>query len=456
MEIYTNTDIKLLEQNIDEIHDKIQNIKYEIFDPTKTEMDQILNIVLDYVKKKKRKIYGGTAHNEIIKNINKEDSFYKNSDIPDIDIYSYEPIIDIMKVANILAEKGFVDIEGREAQHKDTYSLFVKRVNYLDVSYVPKNIYNRMPYIEINKLYYIHPTFAMIDFYRMLNDPLTSFFRIEKSFKRLILLQKYFPIQKIKKPILYSFETNETHQEALNLVFDFLKENTDNIILGEYSYNHFVKTSEINAPYIKELEITRYDFISANYINDGKKLIKMLREKYKDKIKVKEYYPFFQFFGFNATITLNDIPIARIYHHNNKCLAYITKNKLKLASFNLLVLFYLIHYIYARTNKIKNKMENMDIFISHLFQMRNYFLKKNNKTIFDKTPFEEFIIECIGETIEPMMEFNKRVKLRKSKGKPLIWSYKPTKDNIKEPDQTYIFSNYSGNPINNPKNLKLA
>tara|TARA_Y100000768_G_C23938819_1_gene664010 strand:+ start:643 stop:927 length:285 start_codon:yes stop_codon:yes gene_type:complete len=55
MEIYTNTDIKLLEQNIDEMNDKIQNIKYEIFDPTKTEMDQILNIVLDYVKTKKEK-----------------------------------------------------------------------------------------------------------------------------------------------------------------------------------------------------------------------------------------------------------------------------------------------------------------------------------------------------------------------------------------------------------------
>ncbi|MBA42851.1 MAG: hypothetical protein CMF62_02440 [Magnetococcales bacterium] len=460
MEIYTDKDIALLEENIDSINDKIQEIKYKTFDPKKEEMDAILKVVLDYVEKNKRKVYGGTAHNAVIKHKNKIDAFYKDTDIPDIDIYSPEPLVDIMTIANQLVDLGYTDIEAREAQHKDTYSLFVKRTNYLDVSYVPKNIFNRMPFIEIDNIYYIHPYFAMIDYYRMLNDPMTSYFRIGKSFKRLKLLQRHFPINKLEKKVKTIEKPNEDTEKVLNEIFTFLKNKESTILVGDYAYNYFLKESNLKESFLSELPISRYDFISADYKNDGIELIKLLRSKFGDgKIKVAEYYPFFQFFGYNSIISFNDKPVCRIYHHNDKCLTYqdvkLGKDFIRIASFNLIAMYYMTHMMYARTNKNKEKKCNMNTYLSHLFMMRNNYLKKNKKTIFDTSPFEEFTIKCIGKTLEPAMEFAKRIKERKSKGKPLIWTYRPL-ENRKEAEQNYIYGNLSGNIINNPKNLQLT
>ena len=38
----------------------------------------------------------------------------------------------------------------------------------------------------------IHPHFMWIDYLRMLTEPINSWWRIEKSYKRFFLLQKYY------------------------------------------------------------------------------------------------------------------------------------------------------------------------------------------------------------------------------------------------------------------------
>jgi hypothetical protein len=84
--------------------------------------------------------------------------------------------------------------------------------------------------------------------------------------------------------------------------------------------------------------------------------------------------------------------------------------------------------------------------------MKNYYLKNNNKTIFDNTLFEDFSLNLIGKTISIEKERQIIGEKRKKNNKPFIFAYEPTnqKNTIK-----YIFNNISGNLIKNKTNSKL-
>ena len=87
--------------------------------------------------------------------------------------------------------------------------------------------------------------------------------------------------------------------------------------------------------------------------------------------------------------------------------------------------------------------------------MRNYYLKKNSKTVFDKTPFQEYSIDCIGETIDPNREalLVRKKKFLERKG-VVVYKYKPDKDRNKN-EKVFMFPNTSGNEINNPRNYRI-
>ena len=141
MQLYNENDVKLIEEKIDAITDEIERKKQDIFEPKKKEILEVNKIVLDYIKENKRKIYGGYAQNKLIVSKNSKDAFYDEDDLPDIDFYSPEPIKDLINLCNLIYAKGHKPVEGREATHKETYSIFMNYTNVCDISYVPKNIY---------------------------------------------------------------------------------------------------------------------------------------------------------------------------------------------------------------------------------------------------------------------------------------------------------------------------
>ena len=98
--------------------------------------------------------------------------------------YTSKQVDSCAELCNILFDKGFKYVVGKDAIHKETYKLTVNLIDYCDITYVPKNIYNRMPFKEINGFNLIEPSFMTIDYLRMLSDPINSYWRIEKSFKR--------------------------------------------------------------------------------------------------------------------------------------------------------------------------------------------------------------------------------------------------------------------------------
>lgn len=464
MELYSNKDIEFLKEKHDELIDKIEEKKSNIYEPTKKELMDAVEEVIKFVRSKKRKIYGGTAQNEAVKMKNPKDAFYKDDIVPDIDVYSPDPINDLYELCDILYEKGFKDVQGKEKLHKETYGVFVNmsKAPVCDLSYVPRNVYNKIPFFEKDGLIYTHPSFTMIDLYKIMSEPYFSSFRWCKVPQRLQLLQKHYPFNPASKPIpsIPDFKGPKgEYTEIANFINGYITNNEKVICIGIFAYNCFLQESEWNK--YKYIDVPFYQLVLIDYKETGRKMINKLREKYKE-ITVVEHYPLWQVYGQNAIIYHKDVKIAHIYDYWKRCTPVkkiiprefiegkvVMGNKkdfIQLACYDYMLYMNMALNFYCRVNDLKEICNYYNIMLSHLVEMRNYYFKKHKNGLFDNTIFEEFIIDCIGYGEDPVRTANK-IRMKKE-----VFKYKP-------PGATNIdwqFANTSGNSIKNEKNLKLT
>lgn len=455
MSISSDFNEKLLQDNLEEILKKTKEAQLKVFEDMvlPEEIIKVYSIIKEYIKKNKRKIYGGYGLNELLKDKNPESAIYKeNLENPkDIDFYSTDPIYDFINICNELHKAGLKFIMGQESLHRETYSIKVKNIEYCNISYVPKNIYNKMPFKEIDGYYYVHPYFMMIDMLRMFTDPLTSFWRLPKGiYSRFLLLEKYYPLpQNLNKKIFFP-KHKELGEKALEIISKFIKDRKSTVLIGFMIYNIYLEESRSNN---KKINIPYYEIISTDYKTDVLELLELLKENISPEyVRYEECYPFFQFIGYSVNIYVDDELVAKLYHNNNKCIPYVEVNRNRIGTFHLICQFMLIDIVKARVND-----EDKDVYftaLSHIIAFRNKYLKDNKKTIFDKTIFEEFVIDCIGISLSNQMEKKLLIKHRKETGKRYIIRYDPS-DKVIEP-YNYIFANSSGNIINKKSNLKIA
>lgn len=491
----TPSDIEILDKNIESIQNEVEEIKKVMFEmPTTKDKLEILKIVEDFVRERKRKIYGGYALNELIILSGKDKPIYEShvddeGEVKDIDFYTPDPINDIMDLADLLHKKGYTNILCQESVHNETYGVKVDNMKYCDASYVPKNIYNRMPFKTNERgLLLIHPHFMWIDYLRMLTDPINSWFRIEKGYHRFAVLQKCFKFPQN----LAAIDTGDSSEEldsALFHVINFAKNKPSLLSVGFHAYNHFLKQSGIPAQKggrgkgkskeprqrtaeasLKYLNVPYYEFISTNYKEDAMELITSLKETFGDKdITYVEHYPFFQFFGYNVSIKYKGDLIAKVYSHNRRCTPFheaegefMSANvsdhrklggKLYFGSFSMALIYVLINIQYYRANNDDDMKELFYVVASHLIYMRRFFYDTSGKNLLTEGPFREMEIKCTGKTISTFAEQKERITKRKKEGKRLKFNYDPQFTISKRPK--IIFLNTSGNPINNEKNLRL-
>jgi hypothetical protein len=468
MSLYSEYDIDLLKKKSDDIRAELEKIKNEKMEPTLDEQKKIQRLIKEYCIEKKRKLYGGYAWNLLITNKIPSDKIYADDKVADIDMYSPDPLGDWYAICNLLHKNGFQYVLGEEAQHQETYSVKVNRIVFCDISYVPKNIYNKMPYIEINGLYCIHPNFATIDYLRMSSDPLVSYWRFFecgedlKGFKRFYKLQKNYPLPYNDKELNIS-KPKEKVLNALENIFKYIMNKKSIIVIGFYAYNYFCQASGFD-----HISIPFYEFISINYREDALELINLLK-KGNENITYDEYNPFFQFTDYSVEIYLGNDIICRIYSNNKKCIPYqdltainfdtnkpikITGN-IRMGTYPIILQYFLIDAIKQRVNGDKDMEKFYYHVVSHCIQTRNKYLKTYRKTFLDNSIFKEFVINCIGESVTPEKERMILIEKRKKNKEPLVYRYDP-KDGEKDAPKFSGFKNTSGNKISNPKNLRLA
>ena len=472
--IYNNNNIDLFYEKFDEIINKVNSIKFSDYEPTCTDINTIYEIIFKFIKDNRKKIYGGIALDYLFREKKSGYMVYSNNyDFPDIDFYSTEPMHDLIKLCDIIHEKNFKYIRGREALHKETYSLYVDNKLYCNITYVPKNIFNKIPYTNINGYSIVQSQFLMIDYLRILTDPICSYWRLKDKncFDRYYELQRLYPLPYSNKPI--NFDLNKTNNDIenklLNNIYNYTFNNKNIIHCGFIAYNEFLKKSKIYEKNnkFKILDIPYYDFVSINYKEDCLEIIKNLKLLLKDNnidennLIIQEYFPFFQYLGYSVSLSYNNKLLCTIYDNNNRAIPYKIINtnnnqeKIYIGTFNYVLLNVIILLMKARVNNNEELKNLYYTVISHLIEMRKYYFKINKKTMFDNTIFEDFSLDLAGKTLSVEKERQIIGDLRKKRNKPFLFTYEPS--NKKEGDNTinYIFKNSSGNIINSIKKSKL-
>ena len=441
--MYRQTDLEHIKKNLDYIKEEALKKRLDIIEPTMKEYKDVYAAILEYIKKNKRIVYGGYAQNHLIKMKNENDVFYKDTDIADIEFYSYEPLKDIVELCDYLHSKGFKHIEGKSGVHEETYKIFVNFENYVDISYAPKNIYDNFPTIEDKGIHYVHPHLMLIDAFRVYADPLTSYWRLDKTFNRFVTLMKYYPFDTNYDKYIIKSSEHEL-KDVKRFVRHKILHNSQLIVIGHYAYNYLVK--KVN----KGLEFNNFNYyqaVSTNYKEDKESIGNFLKKEYNNKITIKNFTPFFQFYDFHTEYYYNNICILKLYGHNNRCIVntYSEKKKVFFGTFQLVFLYLLIDYQYAISRRDNIEKNNYMGIIIRILKARQYYLDTHDITILDKSPFQEFTLQCLGSTEDPMRMARLESLKKKESGKQVNFNYKPKGSPGKVP--IYRFANTSGNEI---------
>lgn len=436
IDFYSDNDLQHINDNLDKIEEDAIKQSYKILDPNNEEYEKVRNVILDFIKKEKKIVYGGSSYNAIIQKNNKTVGIYKEFERYDIEFYSANPINDMIAICNKLNDIDIKYVIGRQAQHDETFTVFANFNQYCDMSYMPKIIYDKMEFIEIDGIRYVHPNYILIDIFRMYNDPLTSFWRLPKVFKRMkLLMSEYkFDFKSVKK---VKFEKLKNHSNIIDYIVPKIVEKFKSIVfVGQLAYQLYVNPEEqIDSKNINQIEI-----ICDNPVEVGKYIKsvtynwlvendKKLLEKYDDIFSIKFFNRFFQYWAPRSVIYYNNEPIFTIIGNMGRCIPY---NKLTINNnIDLYVGSFLVTFNYFFIGQHYEKIINNGFYYADkniadsMLTERNEYLSKNGKNVLDATIYKEFVINCIGDTKNFSRESLLKMNERKNKGLKPILSYDP-------------------------------
>jgi len=452
--MYRIEDIEKINKNIDKIKDDAAKEYKTLYEPTLNEISKIYTSIKDYIKRKGRVAYGGFAQNLLIMKNNPDDSFYKIidgvfynwPDLADIEFYTSTPIEDVIELTEELLSKGYKNVECKEGIHSDTYKIFVNFLNYCDISYIPTNVNNNIPIIEVDGTKCAHPHFMMVDTYRILTDPMTSYWRVDKSIKRFQKLIKYYPFDQKKANMKIELKSND--QSIIKLIRKKIVQKTKLIVVGFAAYNYYAK-KESESNILKNIPF--YELISTNFVRDAKNIMKFFNKRFPGKVTTKEYYPFYTFMDKKIEYYINNQLVLRLFGNNERCIVYnfSDKKKTHFGTFNLVMMYMYFNYFYYYVNRDKYNTELFSGLITKFYNLRNKYLDHHNLTVIDNSPFQDFTFKCYGIPTDPIRSSLLEGLEKKKQGKRMKFRYDPSGKSGKVPE--FSFPNISGNQILNEK-----
>ena len=159
------------------------------------EIQKMIFVVENFLRKKKLICYGGTAINNILPD---SDKFYdRETELPDYDFFSTDALKDAKELADIYAKQGFEEVEAKSGVHKGTYKVYVNFTPVADITHLDKEIYKNLQRESINivGIHYASPNYLRMAMYLELSRPAGDVSRWEKVLKRLTLLNKNYPLK---------------------------------------------------------------------------------------------------------------------------------------------------------------------------------------------------------------------------------------------------------------------
>ena len=344
------------------------------------ELLQALNIVKQFIIRKKRVCYGGTAMNALLP---KKDKFYDpNFDLPDYDFLTPDINQDVKELVADLHNAGFSEVYHRVGVHEGTKKIIVNYVAVADITSMDKGLYKI--FLDnsktINKLHYTNENMLRMMMYLELSRPRGEVSRWLKVFERLQLLNKHFKIKECKQ----KHYSEEVSLQTRKRILDFI------ISKGRILAN--IDLESIYAKSLKSKQV-KFNLMRGNgftfYSPDLKKDAFDLKDfLYNKDLQILYYEGYSDTLPNRIRILDNNVPIAVIVeetacHSYNNILT--SDNKiLHIASLQTLITLYYSFYFFTKSELP---------YLCDIGKCINTF----TKLVSSKTSmFEPFPIDCSG------------------------------------------------------------
>jgi hypothetical protein len=394
------------------------------------DVQNIIKIVEDFIKKKNLICYGGTAINNILP---VEDQFYnKDAEVPDYDFFSPNALDDAKDLADIYYKLGFTDVEAKAGQHHGTFKVYVNYIPVADITQLPKEIYNSLKKegVRVAGILYAPPNFLRMSMYLELSRPVGDTTRWEKVLKRLTLLNKNYPLSKVNCEKV-DFQREMTNKEQQDVIYTTVQNTLINqgvVFFGGFAISLYSRYMPKKLQHKLE-KIADFDVLS----NEPKTTAEIVKERLKDigiqNVKIVEKKSVGDIVPEHYEIKVGTDTVAFIYKPT-ACHSYniidINGQKVKIATIDTMLSFYLA-FLYADRPYYNEFLERILCMSKFLFEVQ----QKNR--LEQKGLLKRFSIMCYGhqETVEEMRahksEKYKELKSKKNKKEYEEWflNYKP-------------------------------
>lgn len=356
------------------------------------DVKRIIEIVEKFIIDKKCICYGGTAINNIIP---LEDQFYdKSLEIPDYDFFSNNAMEQAIELANIYHEEGFDEVEAKAGVHFGTYKVFVNFIPVADITQLTREIFTKIKQkaIIVNKIAYAPPNFLRMSMYLELSRPKGDVSRWEKVLKRLMLLNKHYPIVNNKCLRFISQRKLDYSIHNGSKLFSLIRKNFQEqglVFFGGYA-NHLYSNYMPKYLRNKLKNYPDFDVLSEDPRESAMQLKhKLVSSGYKN-IHLILHNGIGEIIAPHYEIQIENDTVAFIYEPI-ACHSYneinINKKTMKIATIDTMLSFYLA-FIYSNRSYYD---ENRIVCMAH-----RLFIVQNKNKLSQKGLLKRFSINCYG------------------------------------------------------------
>lgn len=337
----------------------VNEIDYEILKKQYYDTKDIMKIVGDFIKKKHLLIYGGYALNLLLP---KKDKFYKDFTINDYDCFSTDAKNDALELAENLKKMKYEFIKVRKALHENTYKVYVNFIQIIDITQMNADIYDSFLKIhkeEIKSSIYKYYTekYSIVPFIFLISNlhyelarPISSYYRWDKVYNRLLLIRDKIKMLSVQKNI------NKVEFNIDKRILKYVK-NKKLPIVNEWALQlHDVK--------LKQMIPHNYIIFLCKDINKTKKEI--IRQFNGNELHISKDIEIANLIGDNLVFKINDNIICQAINVGNDCLSIMKKRGYTIGSVDTIMYFLyrlsLLNYVNASILwSIDAKLSNLSV-----------------------------------------------------------------------------------------------
>jgi hypothetical protein len=402
----------------DDVYNQLEEVKQK---EKLKNIKPILEVVENFIMRRKGLLYGGTALNFLLPSDLK---FYGPYEIPDYDFFHPDAGTLAKEIADELYSQGYKYTEVKNALHEGTYKVYSNFESVADVTEVPTSAHRillrgaKKVSVRGRKLPVSPVNFLKAMAYKELCMPISSAFRWSKVYRRLLLLERAYPLTlRISKTFkgdsddVFSDDLLPMEFEPIEMIVRRFVANNSLVYIGGEATYHYLKKHMDCAVYVDSVK--RLRFLSTTMNKTAKDLIKMLKRRNKRILTKMECFEEFSIFlprkcqvWVKLPVSKDYVKVATIYDASDNCYSIVpgtisnskstniskhVANPMPQPSYvcSIFFMYYIIYLktvIYPRRSVYASKVDKLT-----LLKLSETFMNNDEGTI-----FKTFTTDCYG------------------------------------------------------------